>query len=98
MGKLAAYRWQESVLELYLYIQPQARQEGYDGLHDRCLKFRIAAAATDGKANGKLIKVLAKLFAVPKQSIRIVRGHTSRYKTVRVESPQKLPEWIASPE
>jgi uncharacterized protein (TIGR00251 family) len=43
---------------------------------------RIACAAVDGKANEALIALLAKEFGVPKSSVEIVRGKTSRNKTV----------------
>ena len=91
------YHWQNSELLLSIYVQPKAQKEGYNGLHDQRIKFRVAAAPADGLANQRLCELLAKVFAVPKKSITIVRGHASRHKTISVEKPQKLPEWIASP-
>ena len=91
------YCWKQGVLELFLYIQPKAKQEGYDGIFDRYIKFRIAAPPIENKANQRLINIIAKLFAVPKRAVTLVRGNESRYKIIHIENPQKLPEWIASP-
>lgn len=38
----------------------------------------------EGQANEALIKLLAKHFGIPKTSIEIIRGHTSRHKIVEI--------------
>ena len=40
--------------------------------------------AVDGQANEDLIKILSEYFNVPKTSIKIVRGATSRNKTIEI--------------
>jgi uncharacterized protein (TIGR00251 family) len=40
--------------------------------------------AVDGLANEDLIKILSEYFNVPKTSIKIVRGATSRNKTIEI--------------
>lgn len=42
----------------------------------------MSAAPTDGEANAAVIKLLAKVLGVPKRSVEIVSGETSRYKRV----------------
>lgn len=44
----------------------------------------VQQRAVDGQANTAVIQLLAKHFDVPKSTIEIVRGHTSRLKVVRV--------------
>jgi uncharacterized protein YggU (UPF0235/DUF167 family) len=44
----------------------------------------LHAKAIDGAANKELLKTLAAHFSVPKTSISIVRGATSRIKMVEV--------------
>lgn len=44
----------------------------------------VQQRAVDGQANTAVIQLLAKHFGVPKSTIEIVRGHTSRLKVVRV--------------
>jgi uncharacterized protein YggU (UPF0235/DUF167 family) len=49
------------------------------------LKAYVAAAPENDKANAALIALLAKESGLPKSAFTIVRGKTSRRKTVRVE-------------
>jgi len=46
------------------------------------LEVRVSAAPTDGEANTAVIKLLAKEIGVPKSSIKIVSGETSRHKRI----------------
>ncbi|MBN1379463.1 MAG: YggU family protein [Gammaproteobacteria bacterium] len=91
-----AYRWQESNLILNVYVQPNSRMEGYDGLHDQQIKLRISSPATEGKANQRLVALLAELFAVPKRSVELLKGEKSRNKVISIRQPRKLPDWITA--
>lgn len=53
---------------------------GADGREE--LEVRVSAAPTDGEANAAVIKLLAKQLGVPKSSIDIVSGETSRHKRI----------------
>ena len=44
----------------------------------------LRAKPHDGEANTALVKILSKYFGVPKTSITIVRGASSRAKTITV--------------
>ena len=46
---------------------------------------RVTAAPEGGKANDAVVALLAKRLRVPKRSIRILRGHRSRNKRIRIE-------------
>ncbi len=48
------------------------------------LKVRLTAPPVDGAANEALIALLAEHLGLPKRSISIVRGATSRQKTVEI--------------
>jgi uncharacterized protein (TIGR00251 family) len=50
------------------------------------LKARIMAPPVDGAANIALISLLAERLSVPPRTISIVRGETSRQKTVEIAS------------
>jgi len=54
------------------------------GTHGNALRVRVAARAVDGKANDALVDVLADYFDVPRRTISILRGHTSRAKLVQI--------------
>ena len=53
---------------------------GADGRDE--LEVRVAAAPTDGEANEAVIKLLAKSLSVPKSSVEIIGGETSRHKRI----------------
>lgn len=46
------------------------------------LKVKITAQPIDGKANKALVEFLSKQFKVPKTSIKIIKGETSKEKTL----------------
>lgn len=48
------------------------------------LKAHVTAVPEKGKANQALIKLLSKTYKIPKSFICIIRGETSRTKTVRL--------------
>jgi len=73
------------LLNLKIHIQPGARKNEIVGLHGDAIKIKIKAPPVDGRANEELIDFLAKHYGVPKRSVQIVSGHTSRQKTVKIE-------------
>lgn len=46
---------------------------------------KVTVPPEGGKANKAVVELLAKVLKVPKRSVNIVRGETSRIKTVRIE-------------
>ena len=48
------------------------------------LKVRLTAPPVDGAANEALVALLAERLGIPKRAIQIVRGATSRQKTVEI--------------
>lgn len=56
------------------------------------IKIKITAQPVDGKANKALVEFLSKYFKIPKTSIEIVKGHTSKEKTLllKTDKPQTL--------
>ncbi len=63
-----------------------SRNEVVGKMSDGTLKVKLLAPPVDGKANEALIKLLSEYFNIPKSKIKIVRGLTSRKKTVRLSS------------
>ncbi len=49
---------------------------------DTEVKIKITAQPIDGKANKALIEFLSKTFKIPKTSISIIKGETSKEKTI----------------
>ena len=50
------------------------------------LRLKITAPPVDNKANKFVIEFLSKRFKVPKTSIKIIRGDTSREKTILISA------------
>ena len=46
------------------------------------IKIKIASQPVDGKANKSVIEFLSKLFKVPKSNFEIVKGQSSKDKTI----------------
>ena len=65
-------------------VQPGASREGVVCLYGDAIKLALNAPAVDGKANEALIRYLAALLNVPKTSISIATGLTSRSKVIHV--------------
>ncbi len=69
---------------LDLHVQPGAKVTAAAGEHGGRLKLKISAPPVDNKANAHLLDWLAKQLGVPKLAVRLIRGETSRQKTVAV--------------
>ena len=58
-------------------------------LEDEFIKVKITAQPIEGKANKSLIEFLSNKFKIPKTSIEIVKGETSKEKTVFIKTMDK---------
>ena len=65
-------------------VIPRAKHSQVGGERDGRLLVRVAAPPVDGKANAAVIAALAVAFGLPKRSVEIVRGESSRDKLVRL--------------
>jgi uncharacterized protein len=65
-------------------VLPKSSRDEIIGMEEGICKVKIKAPPVDGKANKALIKVLAKEFNLPRKSIEIISGWTSRLKRVRI--------------
>lgn len=65
-------------------VQPRAARSGVAGEFEGALKVRLAAAPVAGAANEELIRLLAKLFDVPRAAVAVISGATNKNKIVRV--------------
>jgi uncharacterized protein (TIGR00251 family) len=74
----------QPAITITVQVQPRSSGDGIAGLHEGRLKIRISAPPVDGKANERLTEVIARAFGVSKSSVEIIKGHTSRLKTVRI--------------
>ena len=70
---------------LQLRISPNASKNEIIRTEE-ILKVKITAQPIDGKANKALIEFLSKSFKIPKSSIEILKGETSKDKTILIKT------------
>lgn len=81
---------------LRLAVHPGASRTEPVGVHDGCLKLRVAAPPVDGRANDELVRWLARRLGVPRTQLRIVAGESSRRKSVAIEAPIEAASIVAA--
>ena len=69
---------------LTLRVHPGARRNAITGTHGGALKISLTTPPTDGRANEALIAFLADALRLPKSSITLLTGATSRSKLLRI--------------
>jgi uncharacterized protein (TIGR00251 family) len=65
-------------------VQPRARKNALIGEIGDALKVALTAPPVEGRANEACIAFFAELLNVPRSSITIAAGETSRNKLIRV--------------
>lgn len=65
-------------------VHPRAKKNAITGEVGDTLKLALTAPPVDGKANEACIDFFAKLLKVPRSSVTIAAGKTSRNKVIRV--------------
>jgi hypothetical protein len=88
---------------LHVRLTPRAGKDCIDGVKETpegaYVQARVRAVPEDGKANTALIEVLAKAIGVPKSSLSVSSGASSRLKTVliagdRTALEKRLKSWL----
>ena len=74
----------ENSLNIQVQIQPGSSKDQIIGLHNGRLKIKISAPPVDGKANQNLIEFISKALGVSKSKIEILKGRTSKLKTLKI--------------
>ncbi len=72
-------------MNLNVRVQPRASRNSVEIGTDGTVRVRVTAPPDRGKANEAVVKLLSKNLGIPKSSVRIMRGHTSRSKLVQIE-------------
>ena len=65
-------------------VQPRARRNAIVGELGDALKIALTAPPVNGRANDGCVEFLAAVFELPRASITIVSGQSSRNKVIRV--------------
>lgn len=74
----------EGGIRLGVKVQPRSSRNQVIGEQDGCLKVKLTAPPVEGEANQALINFLARLLAIPKKNIKLLKGETSRHKLIEI--------------
>ena len=90
--------WQkfDDHIRLAVRLTPNGGRDAIDGIEPNgeggtLLKVRVTAIPEKGKANKALIALVAKSLGIPKSSVSLASGDTSRKKILRIDGdPEDL--------
>jgi uncharacterized protein (TIGR00251 family) len=66
-------------------VKPNARHASVEKISEAEFLVTVRAPAQEGAANRAVIEALAEFLAVPKSTVRIVRGRSARKKLVEID-------------
>jgi uncharacterized protein len=72
-------------VRISVHVTPRSGHDEVAGWRGGELSVRVASAPEVGKANAAVCRVLAAALGVPKSSVKVLRGHTSRHKLAEVD-------------
>jgi uncharacterized protein (TIGR00251 family) len=87
-------RYSSDGISIALRVTPRGGRDDIDGIETLAngrsvVKVRVRAVAEGGEANKAVTELLAKALRVPKVSVKILSGATSRLKQVAVDGDPK---------
>ena len=92
------WRYSTTGVSFPIRVTPRGGRDDIDGIEQLAdgrsvLKVRVRAVADGGEANRAALGLLAKSLGVPKTSVRLLSGATSRLKQIAVDGdPARLGE------
>lgn len=95
---MVPWRTSNTGVSIALRVTPRGGRDGVDGIEQlsdgrSVLKVRVRAIADGGEANRAVLVLLAKSLGVPKASVSLLSGATSRLKQVAIAGdPARLTE------
>lgn len=76
-----------SMTKLSVHIIPNASSSHVVGKEGNAWKIRISAPPIEGRANEAIIELLSEILDIPKTSISLMRGGSSKIKLLDVPLP-----------
>jgi uncharacterized protein (TIGR00251 family) len=80
----AFLRVQADGILLSVKLQPRASANEIGEALGSELRIKVTAPPVDAAANEALVKLLAQQLDCPRNHVELVRGHTSRHKTIKL--------------
>lgn len=95
---MLSLREEKNVVLLLVRVKPRGRCDAIEGVRGEALLLRVTVAPEDGKANARVLEVLALALDVPKASLSVACGASVRDKWIFVSglSTQDVSERLAA--
>lgn len=65
-------------------VKPGSKREEVKELSEDYLEVRVSAPPEKGRANERVLELVAKYYGVRKSSVRILKGETAREKLIEI--------------
>lgn len=73
-------------MRIAIHVTPKSGRDEVAGWRGGELSVRVTAPPEGGKANSAACALLADVLGIPKSTVRVVRGETSRHKQLEIEN------------
>jgi uncharacterized protein YggU (UPF0235/DUF167 family) len=71
-----------------IHVRPSASTTVVGGEYDGALVVRVVEPADGGRATDAALRAVAEALTMPRRSVTLVRGATSRRKLIEIETPE----------
>lgn len=71
-------------MKITVQVKPGARKDEVSVREDGVYLVRVAAPPIEGRANARLVEILASHFNKPKRSVEILSGERGKHKIVEI--------------
>jgi len=65
--------------------KPRSKKEGVKEISKNYFEVRVNQPPEKGRANERIVELLAEYFDIPKSKVRLVKGETSKEKVFEIE-------------
>jgi uncharacterized protein (TIGR00251 family) len=72
-------------MKITVQVKPNSKKEAIEKLEDGSYLVRVGVPPVEGRANARVIELLAEFLGVPKSRITLVAGQKGKRKTFVVE-------------
>jgi uncharacterized protein (TIGR00251 family) len=73
-------------MKINVLVIPNAKESEVVKIKDADYRIRVDAPASEGKANKRLIEILAEHFRVKRSSVKILKGFKNRNKIISIDN------------
>ncbi|NPA12994.1 MAG: DUF167 domain-containing protein [Aquificae bacterium] len=71
-------------MKIQVKVKPSSKKEGIRQIEEGYLEVRVNKPPEKGKANQRVVELLAEHFGVSKSKVKLLKGETSREKLFEI--------------